>query len=65
MIKQFISENASRTLDQEEYNKQYEKRVKHYETVKLRMDTLCKRRDSKLAKAEAIGAFMFELMERE
>lgn len=63
LIKQFIAENASKVIDQEEYQKQYEKRVEHYDTVKLRMDTLTNRRKNKLAKAEAIGAFMFELIE--
>ena len=64
MIKQLIAENATHTMDQAEYAKQYEQRVKHYDTVKLRMNTLLLRQKNKLAKAEAIGAFMFELMER-
>lgn len=39
--------------------------VDRYEKIKGRMDTLEKKRSERMARADAIGGFMFELMERD
>lgn len=63
MIRQYIAENASYPLDQSEYLEQYKILSAKHDNLKLRFDTLENRRKNKLAKADAIGAFMFRLLE--
>lgn len=57
--------SGSGTLNQEEYLERYRGLVKRYEAATERISTLEKKRSERMAKADAIGGFMFELMERD
>ena len=59
-----IQENARSAQSQEEYTKRYNGYVARYDAAKAKLDTLQKKKAQRLAQADAIGAFMFELSER-
>ena len=58
-----IQENAQSAQSQEEYAERYNGYVARYDAAKAKLDALQKEKAQRLAKADAIGGFMFELSE--
>ena len=58
-----IQENARSAQSQEEYAERYNGYVARYDAAKAKLDALQKEKAQRLAKADAIGGFMFELSE--
>jgi len=58
-----IHENARSAQSQEEYTKRYNGYVARYDAAKAKLDALQKKKEQRLAEADAIGGFMFELSE--
>lgn len=65
LIRRCVDENSTSPLNQEEYLARYNALVERYEGVKSRVADLKKKRLRRLTKADAIGAFMFSLSERD
>lgn len=65
LIRRCVDENRTSPLNQEEYLARYNALVERYEGVKSRVADLKKKRLRRLTKADAIGAFMFSLSERD
>ena len=59
-----IQENAQSAQSQEEYAERYNGYVARYDAAKAKLDALQKKKETRLAKAEAIGGFMFVLSEQ-
>lgn len=64
LTKRYVDDNSHNALDQDEYIARYNGMVDRYEKIRGRMDTLEKKKLERMARADAIGGFMFELMER-
>ena len=58
-----IQENARSAQSQEEYAERYNGYVARYDAAKAKLDAFQKEKAQRLAKADAIGGFMFELSE--
>ena len=65
LTKKCIAENSSSALNQEEYLARYTALEERYEAAKGRLETMLARKTEREAKADQIGAFMFELAERD
>ncbi len=65
LTKRCIEDNAQNAQDQDAYTVRYNGLVERYEKTKAEVDELQRRRAERQAKAENIGAFMFELCERD
>lgn len=65
LTRKAIAENSSSTLNQEEYLSRYNALVDRYEKAKARLEDLEAKKAVREAKADTIGAFMFELRERD
>ena len=63
LIKRCVDENSSTALDQDEYLVRYNGLGDRYEKAESRVRELEKQRTERMAKADAIGAFMFRLRE--
>lgn len=63
LTKKSIEENSTTAQDQDEFNKRYNEYVKRYEDLKGRVDELQNKKNKRLIESNAIGAFMFEVME--
>ncbi len=58
-----IQENARSAQSQEEYTERYNGYVARYDAAKVKLDALQKEKAQRLAQADSIGGFMFELSE--
>lgn len=58
-----IQENARNVQSQEEYTERYNGYVARYDAAKAKLDALQKEKARRLAQADSIGRFMFELSE--
>jgi len=56
---------ACNIIDQNEYISKYDGFVKRYETTKIELEKFQNKKHQRLSKRDAIGAFMFELSERD
>lgn len=65
LVQKCVDENSRTVLDQDAYFARYNNLVERYETAKGKLKALQKRRTDRLQKADAIGGFMFTLMERD
>jgi len=65
LIRNCIEENSRVEQSQAEYADRYNSYVKRYEIAQSRMKELRTIKSEREAKADAIGGFMFELMERD
>ena len=65
LTRKAIAENSASTLNQDEYLAHYNALVDRYEIAKARLDSLKAKKAVREAKADTIGAFMFELRERD
>lgn len=65
LTKRCVDENSSIALDQDDYRARYNGLVERYEKAEGRVKELEKKRTERMAKADAIGAFMFRLRELE
>ncbi len=65
LIKRCVEENASAARDQNEYLKKYNGFTEKYQQLKREIDRLEKLRKARKTKADAIGAFVFEIRELE
>lgn len=65
LMRQHIDKNASEALDQNNYQEHYNSLSKRYETANAKYLNLSEQREKRLCKANQIGGFLFELMERE
>ena len=63
LIQRCVDENSRVAQDQEEYLARYNGLVDRYEKVQTRIKELEKKRTERMAKADAIGGFMFRLRE--
>lgn len=63
LIRQSIEDNASTALNQEDYNKRYAEFSERYEKLKARKDYLTEKKQKRALQSNAIGGFMFEVME--
>ena len=64
LTRKLVEDNACNVIDQHEYISKYDSFVKRYETAKLKLEKLYNKKHQRLTKRDSIGAFMFELMER-
>ena len=58
-----VQENARNAQSQEEYTERYNGYVARYDAAKAKLDALQKEKAQRLAQADCIGGFMFELSE--
>ena len=65
LTRKLVDDNACNVIDQNEYITKYDGFVKRYETAKLKLEKLQNKKHQRLLKRDAIGAFMFELLERD
>lgn len=63
LIQRCVDENSRVAQDQDEYLARYNGRVERYEKAQARLKDLEKERTERMAKADAIGGFMFRLRE--
>ena len=63
LTRRCVDENCSTAMDQAEYLSRYNRLVERYERAQERVKQLEKKRTERMAKADAIGAFMFRLRE--
>ena len=63
LIKLCVDENSTTAQDQDEYNARYNGLVERYDRAQRRIAELEKKRSERMAKADAIGGFMFRLRE--
>lgn len=63
LIQRCVDENRRVAQDQDEYLARYNGRVERYEKAQARLKDLEKERTERMAKADAIGGFMFRLRE--
>lgn len=63
LIQRCVDENSRVAQDQEEYLARYNGLVARYEKAQARIKELEKERSERMAKADAIGGFMFRLQE--
>lgn len=52
-------------MAQYEYNQRYDDYVERYNCIRDKLDDLERKKNRRLAKANSIGGFMFELMEQD
>lgn len=65
LVQRCVDENSQTPMDQDEYLARYNGMVNRYEAIKHKLAELQKKRAERLRRADAIGAFMFGLMERD
>ena len=65
LIKRCVDENSSATLDQEECLARYNGLEERYNKAQGRIKELERKRTERMAKADAIGGFMFRLREQD
>ena len=65
LIRKCIDENSRTVQNQQEYTSRYDGLVERYERIQKRLADLTDTRARNNATADAVGAFMFELSERE
>lgn len=65
LIRQFIDQNASKALNQGTYLERYNTLTQRHEKAYSRYQMLENRREERINKANQIGGFLFELMERD
>ena len=65
LVQRCVDENSQTALDQDAYLARYNALVERYEEAKGKLKALQKKRTERLQKADAIGGFMFALMERD
>ena len=63
--RKLIQDNATNAISQKEYVSKYDSLVKKYDGTTEKLINLQNKKHQRLAKRDAIGAFMFELMERD
>ena len=63
LTKRCVDENSSTALDQGDYLARYNGLVERYEKAQERVKELERKRTERMAKADAIGSFMFRLRE--
>lgn len=63
LTKRCVDENSSTTLDQGDYLARYNGLVGRYDKAQDRVKELERKRTEQMAKADAIGGFMFRLRE--
>ena len=63
LIQRCVEENSRVAQDQDEYLARYNGLVERYEKAQGRIKALEKERTERMAKADAIGGFMFRLRE--
>ena len=63
LIQRCVDENSRVAQDQDEYLARYNGLVERYENAQARLKALEKDRTERMAKADAIGGFMFRLRE--
>ena len=65
LTRKLIQDNATNAISQEEYVSKYDSLVKKYNGMTEKITKLQNEKHQRLSKRDAIGAFMFELMERD
>lgn len=63
LIKKYIEDNASQTLDQESYSKRYDGLVERYETLKNKHAGYMRERENRQLKADVLSGFLFDITE--
>ena len=63
LIRKSIMENATTAQNQDDYNKRYAEYSERYDKLKARKDYLTAKKHKRILQSNAIGAFMFEVME--
>lgn len=63
LTRRCVDENSTTALDQNEYHARYDALVERYDKAKTQVLQLDKKRTERIAKADAIGGFMFRLQE--
>jgi len=65
LTRKCVEQNSQSTQSQEEYVARYSALAKRYDAAKTRAENLERKRADMVAKADAMGGFMFELSERD
>ena len=65
LTRKLVDDNACNSIDQNEYITKYESYVKRYESAKTKLEKLQNKKYQRLLKRDAIGAFMFALIEHD
>jgi site-specific DNA recombinase len=63
LTKRCVDENSTTAMDQAEYTARYNVLVDRYDRAQTRVNELEKKKTERMAKADAIGGFMFRLRE--
>ena len=63
LIKKYVEDNASQTLDQESYAKRYDNLVERYEALKNKHVGHIRERENRQFKADVLSGFLFEITE--
>ena len=65
LTRKLIQDNATNAISQEEYISKYDGLVKKYDGTTEKITKLQNEKHQRVSKRDVIGAFMFELMERD
>lgn len=65
LTEKLIRENSTKAMAQDEYNRRYDDYVERYNGIREKLDDLERKKNRRLAKANSIGGFIFELMEQD
>lgn len=65
LMRQCINQNASEAMNQGDYVQRYQVLTQRHEKAYKQYQTLEQQREERINKANQIGGFLFELMERE
>lgn len=65
LTRKCVEQNSQSTQSQEEYITRYKALVKRYDAAKTKAEALQRKRTDRMAQADAMGGFMFELSERD
>lgn len=65
LTRKCIAENAAEVIDQVEYKKRYDGLNDRYNITREKIEAMEKKKTSRIGEADKIGAFMFEMLERD
>lgn len=65
LTRKYVEQNSQSAQSQEEYIVRYNTLVKRYDAAKTKTEALQRKRADRMAQADAMGGFMFELSERD
>ena len=65
LTRKCIAENAAEVIDEVDYKKRYDSLNDRYNITREKIEAMEKKKTSRIGEADKIGAFMFEMLERD